>query len=283
MRPSSAGASSVNQRLPSGPAVMPSGAGPRCDSGRVFGDGPRCGDLSNTAAEIFGEPQVSVRSGSDAPGLAPGVMPVVYSVTLPVVVILPMPSGSVNQRLPSGTAVMDTGLPLSLLANVVTTPGVEASATPSATPIVSTAAKLTAPAATLAHRMSRLPSFSRACPRARAKLKRLSPPSVSALRRCSGEPGPPTQSMRAGDQRRLDGQRVPSRKSGTASSTGRSPPSANPRSRVSPEREPPVARLGVTVTAACEGADPQRLPDIREGSALGGDFDRRPASVMVAP
>ena len=101
---------SVNHRLPSGPAVIPSGWLP--ELGSVYSVMvPRGRDLADAVAAVLGEPQVAVGSRGDPERLAAEPLGRVYSVIVPLVVILPilLPLYSVNQRLPSGPAVMPSG------------------------------------------------------------------------------------------------------------------------------------------------------------------------------
>ena len=102
---------SVNQRLPSGPAVMPDGA--------LLAEMPLLNSVITPAGVMrpMRLPPYSVNqrlpSGPAVMpfGWLPAVMPVLNSVTVPVGVMRPMrlPLDSVNQRLPSGPAVMPIG------------------------------------------------------------------------------------------------------------------------------------------------------------------------------
>ena len=66
-----------------------------------------CGDPADLVATLFGEPEVAVRAGRDPDGMLPAVG-MANSVTMPAVVIRPilLHRFSVNQRLPSGPAVI---------------------------------------------------------------------------------------------------------------------------------------------------------------------------------
>ena len=122
IRPILLASSSVNQRLPSGPAAIPAG---RC---RPVGMGNSVMTPAVVIRPIwlprFGEPEVAVRPGRDTSWSAAGRGDR-ESVMTPAVVIRPiwLHADSVNQRLPSGPAAMPTGpLPAVGMGNSVMTP-----------------------------------------------------------------------------------------------------------------------------------------------------------------
>ena len=119
---------SVNQRLPSGPAVISLGSLLGVMPDREFGDGAAGGDPADLVADVLGEPEVAVGPGRDPRGLAVGRDAALNSVMVPPGVIRPilLPAYSVNQRLPSGPAVIPTGPLLGVMPalNSVTVPPV---------------------------------------------------------------------------------------------------------------------------------------------------------------
>ncbi len=123
-RPIRLPAPSVNQRLPSGPAAMPSGWLPAVGT-----------ENSVTAPAVVIRPirspsySVNQRFPSGPAAIPPGLTSGVgrgNSVTTPAVVIRPirLPKDSVNQRLPSGPAVIRAGKLAVGTENSVTTPAV---------------------------------------------------------------------------------------------------------------------------------------------------------------
>ena len=105
---------SVNQRLPSGPAVIPEGMLPAVGIGEL-GDGVRSsGDLADLVAAVLGEPEVAVGPGRDPVGQAEAAGSGELGDDCAVGVIRPIllaGSCSVNQRLPSGPAAIRRARP----------------------------------------------------------------------------------------------------------------------------------------------------------------------------
>ena len=104
--------SSVNQRLPSGPAVMPYGSAARRGDGELGDDVGRRVDRPDLVAVGLGEPEVAVGPRRDrrrvrcsAVGMVNSVMAWVVGLIVPIL----LPPYSVNQRLPSGPAVIPSG------------------------------------------------------------------------------------------------------------------------------------------------------------------------------
>ena len=84
---------SVNQRLPSGPAVMPQARCRQWD--RELGDDAGRRDPADLVAVVLGEPEVAVRAGRDVRRAAAGRRDAGNSVMTPAVVIRPIWSGRV--------------------------------------------------------------------------------------------------------------------------------------------------------------------------------------------
>src|SRR5271157_3784973 len=115
-RPIRSPLTSVNQRLPSGPAVI--------SSGPLLGVMPALNSVTVPPGVIrpIRSPLASVNQRlPSGPAVIPrgsllGVMPALNSVTVPPGVIRPIrsPENSVNQRLPSGPAVIPAGTLLSV-------------------------------------------------------------------------------------------------------------------------------------------------------------------------